>query len=1195
MKKITKKRKLHRLISWLLAIAMLSGYVPQGASLKGLNLFKNMGKVQAAATLQNPTITEDFSMDAGQRVTWDCVWFGSYPQSEVTEKDGNIYNMLKNATGWDSNNDIKIGNTKYRRLKGKDATNCRRYSEDNITSYGYYNWNNDYTTYHYFKYEPIKWRVLSVDGNDAFLLADVALDDQKYNLNYKSVTWETSSIRSWLNGYGVSANETQTDYSHKNFLNAAFSSEEKNAIKTTNVINDNNISYGNAGGNNTSDKIFLLSESEVYYTDRAEKYGFIKNAGIYDEARRSRGSAYAYAMGTTRYNCTSGSYKKYNENIWWGLRSPGGATNLAAGVTVEKGSIVMYVSVSDPGVGVRPALHLNLSSTNLYSYAGTVSSADMAEKTYIESYHTGAYNVSTDTSGNLYAMIDGEKYAYSDEFDSGDIGTRLPELDNKNVVYELHDEKIAAVYTMDEVLDAKMDVEFSTKDGITYRKGKFNPKKTDMIVQPTVILNNKFREKGLYKLLNDTERSRLWLTLKKLTVYPLKGGQVDFGSSGWGLWKDEQTHVEVTPNEKINLNETKEYKYTLNFHKGNIPDEMSYDIAFDSTAYFEGNVIAGGEDTVTIGNLDYQEGRTANKKANSDSAKNIADAASVLNSISTAIQFKQDLFSSDQMDQMRDFVNTWMADLILARCVDRSDLKSKIEDKVMSAWLQKMGYDISDVSNIILKPTTIQAVNYITMDTKSGKPVVIEFQINMFGFKFGDANGLPTMATGSGTATAYDMDGNTLDTATILPAYADVCAFTQQLQKVAEDTILDGSKSMLSIFGVSAEATAEALSTELISKVVNGKYGKKVFKKVNASVVQKALGKLIEEGEKYTNKKILKLVTNPPKDYTWLGIRCPVDVKVYDRDGKLCGVIKDNKVDSSYSDIYMNVTGTQKNVYLVGNDYTIELTGTDQGTMDYIVTEFDEDGNQTRQIAYEKVKLTNGCKYNAYVPEAGNADSVLFNLVNEKNVMIKPTRGEDEEADFSIKVTENNQNPQTSQNAAAKQIKVNKIKLQGLSNKIAADKKLKLTAAILPATATNKKILWKSSNPKVATVTQTGVVTLKKKSGGKKVVITAAAADGSGAKASWKVTSMKGIVKKVKLTGNKPVKAGKSVKLKAKVKATKKANKKLLWTSPNTKYATVNAKGVVKTKKAGKRKKVKITAMATDGSGKKATVTIKIK
>ncbi|MFQ9748125.1 MAG: DUF6273 domain-containing protein [Anaerobutyricum soehngenii] len=120
-------------------------------------------------------------------------------------------------------------------MKGKDAT----YSTS--SSSPYYNWNNDYNTYHYFKYEPIKWRVLSVDGTDALLLADVALDDQRYNLNYKSVTWATSSIRSWLNGYGVSANEPQKDYSHKNFLNAAFSSEEKNAIKITNVINDNNI------------------------------------------------------------------------------------------------------------------------------------------------------------------------------------------------------------------------------------------------------------------------------------------------------------------------------------------------------------------------------------------------------------------------------------------------------------------------------------------------------------------------------------------------------------------------------------------------------------------------------------------------------------------------------------------------------------------------------------------------------------------------------------------------------------------------------------------------------------------------------------------------------------------------------------------------------------------------------------------
>lgn len=177
----------------------------------------------------------------------------------------------------------------------------------------------------------------------------------------------------------------------------------------------------------------------------------------------------------------------------------------------------------------------------------------------------------------------------------------------------------------------------------------------------------------------------------------------------------------------------------------------------------------------------------------------------------------------------------------------------------------------------------------------------------------------------------------------------------------------------------------------------------------------------------------------------------------------------------------------------------------------------------------------------------------------------------------------------------AGRIKTNRIQLKGISNKIVAGKKLELSAIIFPVNATSKKLLWKSSDPKVASVSQSGIVTMAKKSGGKKVIITAIATDGSGIKGSWGIISMKGIVKKVKVKGKSKVTAGKSVKLKVTVKATKKAHKKLFWTSSNIQYATVNDKGVVKTKKAGKGKKVKITAMATDGSGKKSSITIKIK
>ena len=338
MKKQRKHGSLSRLLAFVLSVTMLAGLCPQGVSFFGMSL--TLPKVQAAQhTLSNPRIAKDSSMTAGQKVTWDCVYFGSYPQTEVVESgseeetalkkmntyyvtkyqsvSSNAFAAIENAS-YDANGDVTVGGTKYRRIKAGEAT----YHTSGYSSH--YNW-KDTSAYHYFKYEPIKWRVLNRKGNDALLLADVALDDQEYNTNYTSVTWETSSMRSWLNGYGASSNQPKTDYSKKNFINSAFTSAQRSAIKTTSVVNDNNITYGTAGGNNTSDKVFLLSESEVYNTDTAAGYGFVKSYSTYDEARRSRCSTYAYAMGTWRNANTS-----YRGNIWWWLRSPGYFSGSAA-------------------------------------------------------------------------------------------------------------------------------------------------------------------------------------------------------------------------------------------------------------------------------------------------------------------------------------------------------------------------------------------------------------------------------------------------------------------------------------------------------------------------------------------------------------------------------------------------------------------------------------------------------------------------------------------------------------------------------------------------------------------------------------------------------------------------------------------------------------------------------------------------
>ena len=82
---------------------------------------------------------------------------------------------------------------------------------------------------------------------------------------------------------------------------------------------------------------------------------------------------------------------------------------------------------------------------------------------------------------------------------------------------------------------------------------------------------------------------------------------------------------------------------------------------------------------------------------------------------------------------------------------------------------------------------------------------------------------------------------------------------------------------------------------------------------------------------------------------------------------------------------------------------------------------------------------------------------------------------------------------------------------------------------------------------------------------------------------------------KITLKAPKTLTAGKKAKITAKVTAESGANKTLVYSCSNKKYATVNSKGTVTAKKAGKGKTVTITARSVDGSGKKASVKIKIK
>ena len=269
------------------------------------------------------------------------IYFGSYPQTEVAK----VTKKIKNAS-YDENGIAKVSSKKYRRLSTADATYICKWSDEGFDWKSKYNYEtSEYTygkEYAYFKYEPVKWRVLSNSNGVAFLLSEYALDNQMYNADSEAVTWAECTLRTWLNN---------------DFLTLAFNAKERKLIKTTTLTNEDNPYYGIAGGASTKDKIYLLSLSD----SMNEKYGFI--AETYDDSGRNCSATdFAKAMGGYIF-----SNKKYAtaegllSACWW-LRSPGNYSDCASYVS-GGGCIYDYgKKVSYKRNAIRPALRLNLSS-----------------------------------------------------------------------------------------------------------------------------------------------------------------------------------------------------------------------------------------------------------------------------------------------------------------------------------------------------------------------------------------------------------------------------------------------------------------------------------------------------------------------------------------------------------------------------------------------------------------------------------------------------------------------------------------------------------------------------------------------------------------------------------------------------------------------------------------------------------------
>ena len=425
------------------------------------------------------------SVFKGTEVTGTIINFGSYPQSRVTD-EAIIDGLNSQSLSWKSYNyysgtgslsygnmkpsdymkyaDIVFSGNKYRAVTFSEY---RPYCTGYTHSDGTYQDDNGYYTgnTYYFKYEPLKWRVL--DASTGLVICDSAIDSQPYN-NYilysgseywgdsnkkhYASNWEYSSLRAWLNN---------------DFYNTAFSKMQQDRIKE--LTRENKSTYDSKYDSNpTSDKITLLSYWDVLNTS----YGFSSSYNTNDTARQRKGTDYAKCQGLWVVSTSS----SYSGNSWWWLRSPRDSYH-ALDVDYEGWACNgYYYDVYGTSGGVIPALNLGKSTISTSSIlTGEIAAEEVTDENAVGTNQAAQTVYAPLANGEfiLGSAVDGNRYMVYGVTDYSDGFT----LTSDNLVYidqsEGKDGKVTLTYKPSRTDSATVIVVGDFGNGIEAKKVEF--------------------------------------------------------------------------------------------------------------------------------------------------------------------------------------------------------------------------------------------------------------------------------------------------------------------------------------------------------------------------------------------------------------------------------------------------------------------------------------------------------------------------------------------------------------------------------------------------------------------------------------------------------------------------------------------------------------------------------------------------
>lgn len=421
------------------------------------------------------------SVFTGTEATGTIINFGSYPQSKVTdgatisaldsvEKSWKSYNYYSGTGSWSNGKmtssdymlyaDFLYGGEKYRAVTFSEyrpyhTIDTSSASNSNQDGNGYFT-----DSVYYFKYEPLKWRVL--DSSTGLVVCDSIIDSQPYNnyilysgsecwgdssQTYYASNWEYSSLRKWLN---------------EDFYNTAFSKTQQDRIKE--LTRENKSEYDSKYDSNpTSEKITLLSYDEVLN----KNYGF---SPLYtnDTARQCKGTDYAKCQGlwvSSSYGGTS----------WWRLRSPYYSFS-AKDVDGDGWANGGGCDVNSTEGGIVPALNLTQSKIGTSSItSGEIAAEELTDENAPRTSQAAqtVYAPLANGEFTLGSAIDGNRYMVYGVTDYSDSFT----LTSDNLVYidqsEGKDGKVTLTYKPSRTESATVIVVGDFGNGIEAKRVEF--------------------------------------------------------------------------------------------------------------------------------------------------------------------------------------------------------------------------------------------------------------------------------------------------------------------------------------------------------------------------------------------------------------------------------------------------------------------------------------------------------------------------------------------------------------------------------------------------------------------------------------------------------------------------------------------------------------------------------------------------